>query len=515
MNRQHLIPIAALAWMMGAVPAWPEQVELRLRGGDMVIRGDLVSIEGNAAIIASPAFGVMMVEADRYDCAGPGCTRLGPKDEAFGISGSNTVGEALTPALVEAYAGARKFRVEKRLGASAEEVQIDLFNDASKKVASIDAQSHGSGTAFPNLRSGAAEIGASSRPIKDEELKELTVAGLKVDAHVLALDGLPIILSPSNPVSELTLEQIGKIFAGQITDWAQVGGDAGPINLYARDNKSGTFDTFDTLVLKPLKLKISENAKRFESSVELSDTVTRDPAGIGFIGLAYLRNAKALTIGTTCGVASKPSEFNVKTEEYSLSRRLFYYTTDKIKSVHAKGLLTFALSDEAQQVISDTGFINQKIDSLPFEEQADRFAAGLAVPPEDFDLRLMKDLVTTVRGASRLSVTFRFEKGSGALELKARQDITRLARFLKSEEGANRRLLLLGFADSTGLFAANSAVSLVRADSVRSALVAASGGTLDASKIDVKGFGELMPVDCNTTDDGRAKNRRVEVWVRN
>jgi len=72
------------------------------------------------------------------------------------------------------------------------------------------------------------------RPIKDEEYKALTGAGLTVNAYVLALDGMPVIVSPNNPVSELTLEQIAKIFAGEIMDWLEVGGPPGAINLRLR-----------------------------------------------------------------------------------------------------------------------------------------------------------------------------------------------------------------------------------------------------------------------------------------
>src|SRR5208337_4554653 len=100
--------------------------------------------------------------------------------------------------------------------------------------------------------------------------------------------------------------------------------------LYARDAKSGTFDTFDNLVLKPGNLKISPEAKRFESSPDLSDETARDPDGIGFAGFAYIRNAKPLAISSVCGIVSTPEVFSVKTKEYPLSRRLYLYTTPSL-----------------------------------------------------------------------------------------------------------------------------------------------------------------------------------------
>ncbi len=497
---------------------------MRLRGSDLVIKGDLASIKGNAGLITSPDFGAIMLEVDRFDCRGPGCVILGQPETAaalpqqetgatFGIRGSNTVGEELTPALIKAYAKSEGYLVEERVGASAEEIEMELLDQNHNRIALIDAQSYGSGTSATNLLSGAAEIGASSRPIKDTELKALNDAGLTVNEHVLALDGVPVIISPSNPVEQLTLEQIAKIFAGKITNWSEVGGNPAAITIYARDDKSGTYDTFKGLVLDPFKLELASTANRYASSVELSDNVTQDPNGIGFIGFAYIRNAKPLTIGTNCGIVSNPTEFAVKTEEYALSRRLYYYTTNRLHSEHAKGLLDFALSDAAQPVITETGFINQDIETLPFNEQGERLTAALSAPPEDFDASLMQDLAVTLTGGNRLSVTFRFEKNSGNLERKALQDVQRLARYLQQDGNKGKQVLLLGFADSSGTFETNRTISLARADAVRAAL-SGLGSDFDASRLVLKAYSELMPVDCNDTEKGRSKNRRVEVWLK-
>jgi hypothetical protein len=121
----------------------------------------------------------------------------------------------------------------------------------------------------------------------------------------------------------VSLQQLQGIFSGALSDWSQVGGKPGKINVYARDSKSGTFDTFKTLVLDPGKQKVTGSAQGFESSEELSDSVTNDPSGIGFVGFAYLRNAKAISLVNECGMSFKPTTFNVKTEEYPLSRRPF------------------------------------------------------------------------------------------------------------------------------------------------------------------------------------------------
>ncbi len=246
----------------------------------------------------------------------------------------------------------------------------------------------------------------------------------------------------------------------------------------------------------------------------MSDDVARDPRAIGFVGFAYLRNAKALAIRSVCGMSYAPTQFNVKTEEYPLSRRLFLYTPTNGKSEHARSLLDYALSDAAQPTIVATGFIDQTIDYLHFRQQPYRIAFAFSDMTEEFNMDSMKELVTLVSEAQRMSATLRFERNESQLDLKAKQDAARLARYLKTPEMQGKQVLLIGFVDSPGPFASNLTVSQARAETVRSAILAASGKELDPKQIIARGFSETRPVDCNGTPEGRAKNRRVEVWVR-
>src|SRR5262249_37370052 len=232
--------------------------------------------------------------------------------------GSNTIGAQLMPAIIESYFGRDgKTQIEWVQGASEEERTLVVKAEDGKTIR-VQLNSHGSKTAFEGLLAKSIDIGAASRPVTDQEendAERLGVGDLRSPQgeHVLALDGLVVLVNRDNPIAALSLEDIGKIFAGEITDWAAVGGTPGPIDVYARDDKSGTFDTFKSLVLgdRPVKAQ-----KRFDSNPELSDTVAADPRGIGFTGFAYVRNAKALSLRTRCGDAMAPEEFTVKTEEY-------------------------------------------------------------------------------------------------------------------------------------------------------------------------------------------------------
>jgi phosphate transport system substrate-binding protein len=494
---------------LAAGAAHSGEVTLVLRSGGFSVMGELVASDTGSFVIKSDKFGVMAVESSKFDCTGAGCPKK-PAPGTLAIHGSNTIGAQLMPNTIERFAEQEGYTLEKIVGGDPEQVLYKLTSRDGKELGSIDLQSHGSNTAPPDLLQGMAQIGEMSRPIKAEEVKAIADAGIELKSHVFALDGVVVLISPQNPIKALNLDQIAKIFSGDIKDWSEVGRSAGKIKLYARDTKSGTYDSFDSLVLKPRNLKLSSGAKRFESSPELSDETARDPNGIGFAGFAYVRNARVLAISSACGITSQPEVFSVKTEEYPLSRRLFLYTTASVPML-GRRILDYALSDDAQDAIAEAGFVNQRIDLQGFDQQTNRLAPALLVPDAEFNYPYMRDLVNDVRSARRLSVNFRFQRNSAALDDKARQDISRLGRFLKSDAVKFKEVLLAGFTDNTGNFDANRAVAYNRAAAFKTAL-AAEG--IPASQITVKAYGSLLPVACNTIEAGKEKNRRVEVWVK-
>ena len=145
--------------------------------------------------------------------------------------------------LVEAYAASAGANITRLAGGDPEQVELKLTGQTGVPLALIDIRSHGSGTAVPALVSGKASIGMLSRPMSDKEAQTLLQTGLPDlrnpgYAHVLAMDGILVLVSPDNPMGTLSLDQIAGIFAGTIRDWSAVGGAPGPIHIYARDDKS-------------------------------------------------------------------------------------------------------------------------------------------------------------------------------------------------------------------------------------------------------------------------------------
>lgn len=414
---------------------------------------------------------------------------------ALRIQGSNTIGAELGPALVEGLLQEQGLlKIHRETPDTANEQRI-VGQTAQGQRVIIEVAAHGSSTGFAALKNASADLAASSREIKDSELLALQALGdLKSPAaeQVIAIDGLAIILNPANPLEQLNTEQLARIFAGEVKTWEELGGRGGAIHLYARDDQSGTFDTFKELVLSRRGKSLSSAAKRFESSEQLSDAVSADAQGIGFIGLPYVRQAKAVAIADGASQAMLPLNSLIATEDYPLSRRLFFYLPPDSRNPWAQALAAFAQSPQGQGIVATSGFVSQTVQAMS--------VAPNALMPEGYQ--------SLSRHAQRLTVNFRFAEGSASLDNKARQDLARVLDYIKRNGKTERAVTLVGFGDLKDDPARADLLSKLRAMAVRRELV--KNGVVMR---EVRGFGALMPVATNSADEGRIKNRRVEVWV--
>jgi len=414
---------------------------------------------------------------------------------ALRIQGSNTIGATLGPALVRGLfeeQGLSAIRIEA--GAADNEQRIIGTRSDGRRV-TIEVAAHGSSTGFTALQDGNADLAASSRPIKASEASALAALGdlqSRDTEQVIAIDGLAIILHPSNPLGALRIDQLAQIFSGELQNWAQLGGKNGSITLYARDDNSGTYDTFKELVLSANGTTLAPGARRFESSEQLSDAVSRDPHGIGFIGLPYIRQAKAVAIAAGESQAMLPSATLIATEDYPLSRRLFLYNQPDSPTPWAKALVGFSQSPRGQAIVAQSGFIAQTV-------QAIKVAPDSSMPET---YRIL------AREAHRLSLNFRFQQGSAVLDNKAQRDLERLLAYLTAQDKLHRKVVLVGFGDPKADPARAKLLSKLRAMAVRREL--ARHGVIFRQ---ISGLGDELPVAANNADDGRIKNRRVEVWV--
>lgn len=415
-------------------------------------------------------------------------------DVILRLHGSNTIGSELAPDLVVSWLQREGYSNIQTVPVADESIEIHA-TDAKGKIQKVEIQSHGSGTGFISIAEGKADIAMSSRAIKSDEQDLLADFG-DMSSHraeyIIGLDGIAVIVNQGNPVRTVQKQTLAKIFTGEIRNWRQVDPAMnGEIHVYARDDKSGTYDTFKSLVLG--KGKMIASAKRYESSMQLSDDVARDELAIGFIGLPYIRQARALGISEAGAMPRFPEMFEVATEDYALARRLFMYVPTTSENIHVASFMQFVMSSLGQTLVQDNGFMAQKIMA-----QSVKLDQGL---PEEY-LLFTKD-------GERLSLNIRFHKGSVAVDTKAHHDLNRLVEYMKSTANRDKKIMLFGFSDETRSIPEYSEdLATHRVDRVADLLVRKG---LDP--IRVRAYGSANPVASNEDVAGRFKNRRVEIWI--
>jgi phosphate transport system substrate-binding protein len=451
------------------------------------------------------------------------------KFEDLAIQGSGTVGLGVMPFMIQGFANANGMRLTT---SSDPQTQSRIYQlqgtEPDAACFRITVRSTGSDTAKDAIVDKNAQIGMSSRIYTDSEIQVLArAAGLAPASRseieqVVALDAVVVVVNKRNPVTSLGLCQIAEIFAGRIRDWREVGGRPGPINLQVRLGPSGTFETFQTLVLKACGVELARTtAFSHGSYAALLAAVAADETSIGFAPEALVTsNINPLRLKGGCGIEQTANAFSIKTEDYPLARRLFIFTPYPLEG-YSRRLVNFIKADDRADEalalpLSDGGGEERAEPSHSATDQRiesarDDHAGSQHVRETDADPSARRKFAEMAGPTERLSLTYRFTSGSEELDTKARQDIQRLARYLQKNP-TSPQLLLAGFTDDVGSESANLELAWKRADAVRRELIAL-GAQRYARDMQVEGFGKVLPVACNDTELGRQKNRRVEVFV--
>ena len=218
----------------------------------------------------------------------------------------------------------------------------------------IQVTGGGSGVGIAALINGSTDIANSSRPIKPAELEKIKAKYNKSSIQIAcAKDGLSVFLNKANPVNELTIDQLGAIFSGKITNWKQVGGPDAKIQLYGRESSSGTFEFFKEHVIKT---DFAPTCQTLPGTAAIINAVKKDKLGIGYGGAAYAEGVKDCKVkkdAKSKGVL--PTAATIKNKTYPISRYLFMYLKEK-PTGETKKFIDWILSAEGQKVIVEVGY---------------------------------------------------------------------------------------------------------------------------------------------------------------
>lgn len=288
----------------------------------------LISLIAGAAIVAAAT-----------GCSGTATSSVAGTSSAAGTSASEASSTA-----AEELSGTLSMN-----GSTSMEKVIKAVNGAfmeKNKGVTVNLNLTGSGTGIQEASEGKCDIGNSSRKLKDEEAE-------KLDATVVGLDGIALVVNPANKLEDITLEDLAKVYLGEITNWKELGGDDKSIVVIGREDGSGTRDGFESIVMGDKEPKY---AQELESTGSVINAVATTDGAIGYASLANVdETVKALKIG---GIEA--TEENVKSGAYEVQRPFICATLKGSDNKLVKAYLDFILSEEGQALVLAQGAVPVK-----------------------------------------------------------------------------------------------------------------------------------------------------------
>ncbi len=223
----------------------------------------------------------------------------------------------------------------------------------------ISVTGGGSGTGIAALLNKTTDIAAVSRPMKDKELAQAQKNGITPHEYSVANDGIVLVVNPDNPVNEITMAQLKKLYTGEITNWRDVGGPNAPVLLFSRESSSGTYGFFQEHVLEGGDFH--EKTRLMPATSAIVESVAVDVAGIGYVGLGYAENAgdrvKIIAIKPSDDApAIMPTSKTILSGEYPIARALHFYTAEQPPAAVGE-FLDYVLGSEGQKVAEESGYV--------------------------------------------------------------------------------------------------------------------------------------------------------------
>jgi phosphate transport system substrate-binding protein len=498
-----------------------QDVTLVSTDGTINVSGQFVSFENDTYVLRT-ALGDLRIASSSVICQGAACPTFDTVSADVVITGSEAIAIGMMPLLMTGFAANLDADAEIT-NTSATETIATLIDDGGfgDEIGSYLISSTSSEDAFQALLDGEAMIGMSSRRITQDEARALRADGSgsmvsPEQERIIAVDSMVVVTHSSNPVQELTAEQLAGIFSGQIRNWSEVGGTDRPINIISYEPGSANYEYFMSYVFGEDRPNVPVSGIAADDQA-MSNVMFHDVNGIGYLGFAFQRGAQPVKLVNECGIATQPDAFSAKTEEYELSRRMYLYNRADTIDAGGQAFLDYVMSDEADSVIGKSGFIDLGVVRRAQGENDPRRVAlidEIARYDIGFEGEIMNEMLERMGEYDRLSTTFRFRTGSSNLDERGRLDLERLINYLE-EQPAGTKIAVVGFTDDVGPFEANRVLAVERAGEVLREIRAVGGDRIAGIELETFGFGEVAPSACNISERGRGINRRVEIWISN
>ncbi|MBU4525105.1 MAG: substrate-binding domain-containing protein [Desulfomicrobium sp.] len=459
------------------------------------------------------------------------------------LAGASTVANRLAPELAALYLtsiGANEVRTVP--GSTADEYSVEGIFYAAMEIRSIQIEGRGTASGFSALKDGTSDVAMATQRLSMADAKIFGPGVITAQSELrLGMDAVSVVVHKDNPVPALTLEQVGGIFAGEISNWDQVGGPSAPIKIFILHENFGTRRFVEDFFMRGKSFAAS--AQVVDAHDLLPELVSQDPWAIGFCSLTMANQCREVPLKVSPdSEAVLPSPQSIAAQTYPASRNLYLYLKATTDNVYARDFVRVALGGPGQEVVRKFGFVkNSEILAVAedasgdasfgdmaassasvFDQEAPPVlkapALGVLPPlvqydgeavPEAVRREVLQEYHDGVYGAEKLPLVFRFESGSLDLDEQALRDVARIAALMREPKHSGKMVVVAGFSDSVGPYASNLAVSRKRAEAVAETL--RKRGVQDVL---ILAAGEEGAIERNDIRTGREKNRRVEIWLK-
>lgn len=478
---------AALLFTQGAKA---QDVTLTSRDGSLSLTGTLQGYDGEFFRILTN-YGPLTVDGQGVTCDGPACPDLTAPKAVIRFVGAADAGKSLLPQLFAAFA------LSRGLSYAAGDPTVISDPVTGEALAEMSFEPMAPGPAREAVLSGAAQMVVASVTEPD------------LGSHAVALDALVPIMAPGNPLPRISTTDLARVLAGEVENWAQVGGPDMPLVLHGLEAGADLQQALSARLGRDVTALVVH-----ATLGELAEAVAADPWAIAVTERAALGKARLLALTDSCGFPLLPTRLAVKAQDYPLTMPVFFLTPRHRLPLVAREFLEFLSSPEAQGAIARAGYIDRRAERQPMTADGLRLINAIKGAGDETTLDDLKRLVAAMDGADRLSLTFRFEGGTTTLDATSQNSLTDLAQMLEAGLFKGQALTFAGFSDGSGAAGANVKLAQSRAEAVLAALQALVPGMPEDQLPRIEAFGEALPMACDETGAGRRLNRRVELWAK-
>ena len=507
--------IVSKAAVMALLSTFPvsvlaDTVKLSSPDGLISVEGELKGFDGKMLTVAT-SYGVVKIPADEIVCEGQ-C----PK----GVAQATTESIVTESNVTMAFHSARDrdlvvgllnntdlaTKAQATVQMDADEVAHIKATDADQ-VAAVQFLSEGDGDITLGLGNRATQnSAANSIPLGAANVKSAR-------AYEIAVKTLAVILGPDTGIETVSHEELARIYAGEITNWSQLGGSDVTIQAIAVHDEVLGMSNLNAAVLEPFGLSVGPNSLKVKSDAQAVDIISVARGGIGIVNLNSVKRDQATPIRNVCDVAVKPSEFAVSTGEYPLSVSTFAMMQGDFQSPVLPRLFDAIATEEMQNSLRDDGYQGQAIVYAPETVKSDRVNAVIAQDWQEPLRTSARDLVLMLLEAKQLSVRFLDGTEEDAVGARVRADFVRLAEAIKRGDYDGQEVLFVGYSETSDPDLSLS-VSHVAASSVLSAFEQFSPAAAARTGVSFASSGHGSVGIACSAEKVRGAANVVEVWVR-